>query len=384
MSRLPSIRDLELRGRRVFLRADLNVPLREGAVADDTRIEASRETFDYLRSAGARVVLASHLGRPKGSPKPELSLGPVAEALGIPLAADCIGPEVEAQIATLGDGDALLLENLRFHAAEEKNDASFVQALARLADVYVNDAFGAAHRAHASTTGLARVCSARAAGFLLEREIDALERVRDTPERPYVCILGGAKVSDKLAVLEALASRADLLVVGGAMAYTFMLARGEPVGRSLVEPDLVDTAAHLLEAATEILLPSDHVVAPSPEATDRAHTVTTIPADEVALDIGRATIDAIRARLAEARTVFWNGPLGLFERPPFDVGTVSIAEALAASSAYTVVGGGDSVAAVRGAGVASRIDHISTGGGASLEFLEGRALPGIQALGDDG
>jgi phosphoglycerate kinase len=384
VSRLPSIRDLELRGRRVFLRADLNVPLREGAVADDTRIEASRETFDYLRSAGARVVLASHLGRPKGSPKPELSLGPVAEALGIPLAADCIGPEVEAQIATLGDGDALLLENLRFHAAEEKNDASFVQALARLADVYVNDAFGAAHRAHASTTGLARVCSARAAGFLLEREIDALERVRDTPERPYVCILGGAKVSDKLAVLEALASRADLLVVGGAMAYTFMLARGEPVGRSLVEPDLVDTAAHLLEAATEILLPSDHVVAPSPEATDRAHTVTTIPADEVALDIGRATIDAIRARLAEARTVFWNGPLGLFERPPFDVGTVSIAEALAASSAYTVVGGGDSVAAVRGAGVASRIDHISTGGGASLEFLEGRALPGIQALGDDG
>ena len=384
MSRLPSIRGLELRGRRVFLRADLNVPLRDGVVADDTRIEASRETFDYLRSAGARVVLASHLGRPKGSPKPELSLRPVAEAFGIPLAVDCIGPEVEAQIATLGNGEALLLENLRFHAAEEKNDAAFVQALARLADVYVNDAFGSAHRAHASTTGLARVCSARAAGFLLEREIDALERVRDAPERPYVCILGGAKVSDKLAVLEALASRADLLVVGGAMAYTFLLARGEPVGGSLVEPDLVDTAAHLLETATEILLPTDHVVAPGPEATDRAHTVATIPPDEVALDIGRATVDAIRARLAEARTVFWNGPLGLFERPPFDVGTVAIAEALAASSAYTVVGGGDSVAAVRGAGVASRIDHISTGGGASLEFLEGRVLPGIEALGDDG
>jgi len=384
VSRLPSIRGLELRGRRVFLRADLNVPLRDGVVADDTRIEASRETFDYLRSAGARVVLASHLGRPKGSPKPELSLRPVAEALGIPLAVDCIGPEVEAQIATLGNGDALLLENLRFHAAEEKNDDAFVQALARLADAYVNDAFGAAHRAHASTTGLARVCPARAAGFLLEREIDALERVRDAPERPYVCILGGAKVSDKLAVLEALASRADLLVVGGAMAYTFLLARGEPVGGSLVEPDLVDTAAHLLETATEILLPTDHVVAPDPEATDRAHTVATIPPDEVALDIGRATIDAVRARLAEARTVFWNGPLGLFERPPFDVGTVAIAEALAASSAYTVVGGGDSVAAVRGAGVASRIDHISTGGGASLELLEGRVLPGIEALGDDG
>jgi phosphoglycerate kinase len=384
VSRLPSVRDLELRGRRVFLRADLNVPLRDGAVADDMRIEASRETFDYLRSAGGRVVLASHLGRPKGSPKPELSLRPVASTLGIPLAPDCTGPEVEAQIETLGDGDALLLENLRFHAGEEKSDPAFVQALARLAEVYVNDAFGAAHRAHASTTGLARVCSARAAGFLLEREIDALQRVRDAPERPYICILGGAKVSDKLAVLEALASRADLLVVGGAMAYTFLLARGEPVGRSLVEPDLVDTAAHLMQTATEILLPTDHVVAPRPEAGDRARTVTTIPPDEVALDIGRATVDAVRARLADARTVFWNGPLGLFERPPFDAGTVAIAEALAASSAYTVVGGGDSVAAVRGAGVASRIDHISTGGGASLEFLEGRTLPGIEALGDDG
>jgi phosphoglycerate kinase len=383
VSRFPSVRDLELRGRRVFLRADLNVPLREGAVADDTRIEASRETFEFVRSQGGRVVLASHLGRPKGEPKPEFSLGPVASALGIPLAPDCIGPEVEAQVSKLADGDALLLENLRFHAGEEKNDPDFVRALARLADVYVNDAFGAAHRAHASTAGLARACSARSGGFLLAREIEALERVREAPERPYVCILGGAKVSDKLAVLEALASRADLLVIGGAMAFTFLLARGEPVGQSLVEPDLVDTAAQLMQTANEILLPSDHVVAPTPEATDRARTVATIPPDAAALDVGPETVKRIRVRLADARTVFWNGPLGLFERPPFDAGTVAIAEALAEGSAYTVVGGGDSVAAVRAAGVASRIDHISTGGGASLEFLEGRMLPGIEALGGD-
>jgi phosphoglycerate kinase len=368
----------------VFLRADLNVPLRDGAVADDARIEASRETLDYLRAEGARVALASHLGRPKGEAKPDLSLRPVASELDLPLASDCVGEDVEAQVAKLGDGDALLLENLRFHAGEEKNDPAFVRALARLADVYVNDAFGTAHRAHASTAGLAKACSARAAGFLLAREIDALVRVRDAPERPYVCILGGAKVSDKLAVLEALAGRADLLVVGGAMAYTFLLARGEPVGQSLVEPDLVDTAARLMQTATEILLPSDHVVAPSPESTGRARRVTTIPPDEMALDIGPETTARIRARLSSARTVFWNGPLGLFERPPFDAATVAVAQALAESPAYTVVGGGDSVAAVRAAGAASRIDHVSTGGGASLEFLEGRTLPGIEALGGGG
>jgi phosphoglycerate kinase len=384
MSRLPTVRDLEPRGRRIFLRADLNVPLREGAVADDARIEASRQTLDYLRAEGARVLLASHLGRPKGEPRPELSLAPVAAALDLPLASDCVGPEVEERAAKLGDGDALLLENLRFHAGEEKNDPGFVEALARLADAYVNDAFGAAHRAHASTAGLARVCPARAAGFLLAREIDALEQVRDAPERPYVCILGGAKVSDKLAVLEALARRADLLVIGGAMAYTFLLARGEPVGRSLVEPDLVDTARHLLETATEILLPTDHVVAPDPDAGDRARTVAEIPDGEMALDIGPDTTARVRSRLAAAGTVFWNGPLGLFERRPFEAGTVAIARALAESPAFTVVGGGDSVAAVRAAGVVSGIDHVSTGGGASLEFLEGRILPGIEALGEIG
>jgi phosphoglycerate kinase len=308
----------------------------------------------------------------------------VAAALDVPLAPDCVGPEVEERAAKLGDGDALLLENLRFHAGEEKNDPGFVEALARLADAYVNDAFGAAHRAHASTAGLARVCPARAAGFLLAREIDALEQVREAPERPYVCILGGAKVSDKLAVLEALARRADLLVIGGAMAYTFLLARGEPVGRSLVEPDLVETARHLLETATEILLPTDHVVAPDPSAGDRARVVVEIPVGEMALDIGPDTTERVRSRLAAAGTVFWNGPLGLFERSPFEAGTVAIARALAESPAFTVVGGGDSVAAVRAAGVVEGIDHVSTGGGASLEFLEGRILPGIEALGEIG
>jgi phosphoglycerate kinase len=377
---LPTVRDLELRGRRVFLRSDLNVPLRGGAIADDTRIRASRETFDFLRQRGARVVLASHLGRPKGERRPELSLAPVAEALGIPLAPDCVGPEVEAQVEALGDGDALLLENLRFHAGETKNDPAFVQALAHLCDAYVNDAFGTAHRAHASTAGLAEVCATRAAGFLLAREIGALRRVRDEPERPYVCILGGAKVSDKLAVLEALCERADLLCVGGAMAYTFLRARGEPVGRSLVEADLVETAARMAEKAQRILLPTDHVVAPGPDAAERAHTVEAIPDDEMGLDVGPATRAAIASELEGARTVFWNGPLGLFETPPFDAGTVAVARALAASSAYSVVGGGDSIAALRTAGVAERIDHVSTGGGASLEFLEGRDLPGIRAL----
>jgi phosphoglycerate kinase len=297
------------------------------------------------------------------------------------LAPDCVGPEVEAQVQALRGGAALLLENLRYHAGEEKNEPGFVAELARLCDVYVNDAFGTAHRAHASTAGLARACASRAAGFLLEREIEALTRVRDAPERPYVCILGGAKVSDKLAVLQALGARADLLVIGGAMAYTFLLAEGLPVGRSLVEPDLVDTARELSGTAGQILLPSDHVVASSPDDAEAARVVERIPDDAMALDIGPRTRDAIRARLDSARTVFWNGPLGLFEKPPFDAGTVAIAEALAKSDAYTVVGGGDSVAAVRGAGLADRIDHISTGGGASLEFLEGRTLPGIEALG---
>ena len=378
--RLRTVRDLRMAGRRVFLRADLNVPLRGNRVADDARIRASLQTLEHVRVAGGRVVLASHLGRPCGERLPELSLRPVADALGLPLAPDCVGPEVERQVARLGDGDALVLENLRFHPGEEKNAPEFASALARLCDVYVNDAFGSAHRAHASTTGLADLVGDAGAGLLLERELEALTRVRDEPTRPYVCVLGGAKVSDKLAVLEALAARADALIIGGAMAYTFLLARGEPVGNSLVEPERVDAARRLLDGRVEIALPSDHVVARGPDDASGAEVVQRIPDGRMGLDVGPATVAAIARRLAGAKTVFWNGPLGRFEDPPFDAGTRAVAEALAASPAYSVVGGGDSLAAIRASGVADRIDHLSTGGGASLEFLEGRALPGVEAL----
>jgi len=377
---LPSVADLRLAGRRVFIRADLNVPLRDGGVADDSRIRASLETLDFVRRAGGRAVLASHLGRPKAAPDPKYSLAPVARHMGLPLAPDCVGPEVEARVAALRDGEAILLENLRFHAGEEANDPAFVARLARLCDAYVNDAFGTAHRAHASTEGLAHVCSDVAAGFLLQREVAALTRVRDAPEHPYVCVLGGAKVSDKLAVLESLAARADTVAIGGAMAYTFLLAKGEPVGKSLVEPELVATAKRLLAGKTELLLPVDHVVAASPDDKAGARTVERIPDGAMALDVGPRSRAALAERVARARTVFWNGPLGFFEKPPFDAGTRAVAEMLAASSAYTVVGGGDSLAAVQAAGVAARIRHLSTGGGASLEFLEGRALPGVEAL----
>ncbi|MFQ5515724.1 MAG: phosphoglycerate kinase [Myxococcota bacterium] len=380
MSPIASVVDLRLRGRRVFLRADLNVPLRDGAVADDTRIRASQETLDFARTAGSRVILASHLGRPREERQPELSLAPVARELGLELVPDCVGPEVEARVARLRDGEALLLENLRFHAGETKNDPEFSAALARLCDAYVNDAFGAAHRAHASIAGIAALIPERAAGLLLEREIRALTRVRDHPEPPFVCLLGGAKVSDKLAVLESLARRASVLIVAGAMAYTFLLARGEPVGRSLVEPERVDAARRLLDGPAEIVLPVDHVVTRSADEAEGAAVVTRIPSDRVALDIGPASIAQIAARLKGAATLFWNGPVGRFERPPFDAGTRAVAKLVAESGAYTVVGGGDSLAAIAAAGVGDRISHLSTGGGASLEFLEGRTLPGIAAL----
>ena len=376
---LRSVEDLDVKGKRVLLRADLNVPLKGGRVSDDSRLRAAAPTLALLRQRGARVVLCSHLGRPKGRDE-KLSLRPVADVLGLPLAPDCIGPEVERQVAALRDGEALLLENLRFHAEEEKNDPAFVQALARLADVYVNDAFGAAHRAHASTEGVAHVVRQCAAGLLLLRELDALERVSSRPARPFVCIIGGAKVSDKLGVLTALAERADVIGIGGAMAYTFLLAKGEPVGRSLVEKDRVDVARALLGGKAEIVLPVDHVVASSLEDAAGARTVDRIPDDAVALDIGPRSVEALAARVQSAATVFWNGPLGLFERPPFDRGTRAIAQACAASKAYTVVGGGDSLAAVNAAGVADRFGHLSTGGGASLEFLEGSPLPGVEAL----
>ncbi len=377
---LRSVRDLPLRGRRAFLRADLNVPLREGGVSDDTRVRASLPTLEHLRGEGARVVVASHLGRPKGEPRPDLSLRPVAGLLGIPLLSDSIGPEVESRVEGLKEGEALLLENLRFHSGETRNDPAYVEGLSRLTDVYVNDAFGTAHRAHASIFGLAERCPDRGAGLLLAREVEALTRVRDAPERPYLCILGGAKVSDKLAVLEAMSERADTIVIGGAMAYTFLLARGEAVGRSLVEPDQVDAARRILGGPAEIVLPEDHVVADGPEDGTRAIAVERIPDNRMALDVGPQAVAEIQHRIASAATVFWNGPLGLFEQPPFERGTWAIAEAIAASSAFTVVGGGDCVAAIRQAGVTDRIDHVSTGGGAALEFVEGRTLPGIRVL----
>jgi phosphoglycerate kinase len=349
-------------------------------VADDSRIRASLPTLNFLRDRGARLIVASHLGRPKGKVRSELSLAPVARALGIPLAPHCVGAEIERAVDGLREGEALLLENLRFHKGETANESGFIDALARFTDVYVNDAFGTAHRAHASTAGLAERCAERAAGFLLEDEVEALSRVRDDPERPYVCLLGGAKVSDKIAVLEALAEQADSLIIGGAMAYTFLLARGEPVGQSLVEPDRVDAARALLGGSAEVVLPVDHVVAPSPEAASEAETTRQIPEDRMALDIGPETTAEVVRRIEGAGMVFWNGPLGLFEHPPFDRGTRAVAEAVAASRAFSVVGGGDSVAAVRAAGVADRIGHISTGGGAALEFVEGRTLPGIRVL----
>ena len=378
--RLRSVRDLPLRGRRAFLRADLNVPLREGGVSDDTRIRASLPTLEHLRGEGARVVVASHLGRPKGQPRTDLSLRPVADLLGIPLLSDSIGPEVESRVEGLKEGEALLLENLRFHPGETQNDPVYVEGLSRLTDVYVNDAFGTAHRTHASIFGLAEKCPDRGAGLLLAREVEALTRVRDAPERPYLCILGGAKVSDKLAVLEAMSERADTIVIGGAMAYTFLLARGEAIGRSLVEPDQVDAARRILGGPAEIVLPEDHVVADSPGDGARAIAVERIPDNRMALDVGPQAVAEIQHRIASAATVFWNGPLGLFEHPPFERGTWAIAEAVAASSAFTVVGGGDCVAAIGQAGVTDRINHVSTGGGAALEFIEGRSLPGIRIL----
>jgi phosphoglycerate kinase len=371
---------LRLAGRRVFLRADLNVPLDGDRIRDDSRIVAADETLRYLRSQGASVVMASHLGRPKGKRVEKYSLAPVARALDLPLAPDCIGPEVEHATTQLRPADAILLENLRFHPGEEANDPAFAEALSRLCDVYVDDAFGAAHRAHASIHALPAIVPERAAGLLMVREIEALERITLDPERPYICILGGAKVSDKLGVLRALAKRADAIVLGGAMAYTFLLASGKSVGKSLVEPDLVPVARELLESHAKIEIPIDHIVADAIDAPGTARAVADIPGNAVALDIGPRTISAIKQRLMGAATIFWNGPLGVFETPPFDRGTRAVAEVVGTSSAYSVVGGGDSLAAVRAVGAFKGISHLSTGGGASLELLEGRALPGIEIL----
>ncbi|GIW40405.1 MAG: phosphoglycerate kinase [Candidatus Binatia bacterium] len=390
---MKTIEEISLPGRRVFLRADFNVPLSGGEVADTWRIEATLPTVRYALERGARLVLASHLGRPKGRRSDEFSLAPVARCLSgmlateVPLAPDCVGEEVERLVEALEPGRALLLENLRFHPGEEANDESFGRALARLAEIYVNDAFGAAHRAHASTVGMVRFVAEKAAGFLLARECHYLGKILAEPERPFVALLGGAKVSDKIGVLEALVDKVDVLLVGGAMAYTFLVAQGVPVGDSRVEEDRVETAGGLLERArkkgTKLLLPVDHRVSASTKGDKPVQTVTqSIPEGMVGVDIGPRTEELFREEIEKARTVFWNGPMGIFEVERFGAGTVAMARALAECSAVTVVGGGDSAAAVRKAGVADKITHISTGGGAALEFLEGKPLPGLLALED--
>ncbi|GBC77331.1 Bifunctional PGK/TIM [bacterium HR08] len=391
-----SIRDLELQGKRVFLRVDFNVPIEGGQVVEAWRVEAALPTIRYALDRGARVVLASHLGRPKGKRDPKYSLQPVArklaELLGrdVPLAPDCIGAEVIALVNRLAEGQVLLLENLRFHPGEERNDPEFARQLALLADLYVNDAFGAAHRAHASIEGITRFVRIAAAGFLMERELEYLGRLLTEPERPFVVILGGAKVSDKILVIENLLARADAVLIGGAMAYTFLRARGEEVGASRVESDQLELARKLMtEAETRSVafhLPVDHVVLERVDGEAQVRVVRTeeFPDEAVGMDIGPETTQLFAARIARARTVFWNGPLGVFEQPPFDRGTVAIARALAECSGVTVVGGGDSLAAVRQAGVAGQITHLSTGGGATLEFLAGIELPGVRALTEKG
>ncbi|TVR02554.1 MAG: phosphoglycerate kinase [Deltaproteobacteria bacterium] len=385
--------DLDVSGRVVFVRVDFNVPLSEGAVADESRIRASLPTIAHLREAGARVVLASHMGRPGGKPDPALSLAPAGSVLAglldteVVLPDDCVGDGVRKVIRDLDDGGVVLLENLRFHEAETRNDPLFASCLAEHASVYVNDAFGTAHRAHASTYGMVRHFGEgrRAAGRLIERELEALGPLLRNPSRPYVGIVGGAKVSDKLKVLQALIHRLDVLLIGGAMAYTFLAARGVHVGASRVEPDRIETARALLKSAesrgVRVLLPEDHVVAASLDAAKGRETGTVeIPGAEMGLDIGPRTIARFREAIAEAATVFWNGPLGVFEREPFARGTFAIAEAVADCGAKTVVGGGDSALALERSGRAGDVTHVSTGGGASLEFLEGRDLPGIAAL----
>ena len=389
------IDQLDLKTKRVLIRVDFNVPLNASLqITDDTRIRASLPTISYAIGQGAKVILLSHLGRPKGKVVPEMSLNPVAsrlaELLGksVKMAKDCIGEEVKAEIGRMREGEVLLLENCRFHQGDEENDEVFSRALAGLADLYVNDAFGTAHRAHASTVGVTRFLPVSAAGFLMQKEIQYLGKVVSNPDRPFIAILGGAKVSDKIGVIKNLMGKVDTLLIGGAMTYTFEKAQGLSTGSSLVEEEKVGLAKELLDQAASrkvrLLLPLDHVVAEAAEPGAKTQTVGRgeIPAGWKGLDVGPRTIEAYSREIQTAKTILWNGPLGVFEVEPFSRGTLAIAQAIASSSAVSVIGGGDSVAAVSQAKVADKISHISTGGGASLEFLEGIELPGIAALTD--
>ncbi|HZP24040.1 MAG TPA: phosphoglycerate kinase [Terriglobales bacterium] len=399
MSKL-SIRDLPLNNKRVFMRVDFNVPLDDGRVMDDTRIRETLPTIEYALRHGARLILASHLGRPKGKPNGKMSLKPVAERLRILLdevlrrgenvgfSPDCIGVQAEEMSERLERGQSLLLENLRFHPEEEGNDPNFARQLGRLCDYYVNDAFGSAHRAHASTEGITHFVEKNAAGLLMEKELEYLGKALTHPQKPFVAILGGAKVSDKIGVIRNLMDKVDTLIIGGGMAYTFLKAQGQEIGKSLLEADKVDLAKQTLADAkshnVRFLLPVDHVVAERLEAGARPRQIgegETIPPEMMALDIGPKTVELFTDEIANARTIVWNGPMGVFEIEAFAKGTKKVAEAVAENgAAVSIIGGGDSVAAVKAAGVADRITHISTGGGASLEFLEGKKLPGVEAL----
>ena len=394
MSKL-SLSDIDVTHRRVFMRVDFNVPLRDGVITDDTRIEAALPSMRYVLDRNGRLILASHLGRPKGAPEAKYSLKPVAvrlqELLGKPVqfANDCVGPEAEALAKNLKDGEVLLLENLRFHAEEEKNEPGFAKKLAALCDVYVNDAFGAAHRAHASTAGIAYFAQPAVSGFLMQKELEALGHALTKAEKPYVAIVGGAKVSDKIELIESFLNLATHILIGGAMAYTFLRAKKIATGKSLVEADKIDLAADLLSRAASkgvaLELPVDHVVAAGLDASEsQIVPIDRTPENLMGLDIGPETVKHYSSILAGARTIVWNGPMGVFENPKFAQGTFGIARAVADSKAFSIVGGGDSAAAVAQSGMESKITHISTGGGASLEFLSGQKLPGVEALTEKG